>query len=253
MSFWGIIALGFVQGICEFLPISSSGHLVLFSSLFGLKDSLFVGVVLHVATLLAVIVVYRKDLWRMIKNPLSNDVVNLAIATIFTCLFALIIMPLLKDSFDGIVLPITFLLSAIILFLAEKMCKNKKSQRLSLKHSVAIGLAQGIALFPGLSRSGTTISTGILSGADKKECAKFSFLLSIPTILGSLLLEIIDFSKSGGQVNVDILGLLVASLVAFVVSLISIKFMIKLTEKTNFKWFALYLSIIAVVSLIIFW
>ena len=253
MSFWGMIALGVVQGFCEYLPISSSGHLVLFSSLFGLEDSLFVGVILHVATLLAVVVIYRKDLWRMIKNPLSNEVIHLAVATIFTCILALIFMPILKESFEGLVLPITFLLSSIVLFVTEKTAKRKQRCNISSKHAVIIGLAQGLALLPGLSRSGTTISAGILSGVDKKDCAKFSFLLSIPTILGSLLLEIIDLSKCGGQIQVDILGLIVASAIAFIISLVSIKFMIKLTEKTNFKWFALYSSIMAIVSLIVVW
>ena len=123
---------------------------------------------------------------------------------------------------------------------------------MSIKKAVLIGLAQGVALFPGISRSGTTICAGQLAGVDKKESAKFSFLLSIPTILASLLLEIVDISTQGvGQVNWLALG--IASLLAFVIGLASIKFMLKLTERASFKWFSFYLVGLSVVSAIIFW
>lgn len=254
MSFVVLILLGLVQGLCEFLPVSSSGHLVFLSSLFGIEDSLLVSIILHVATLLAVVIAFRKDLWKMIKNPLSNEVVFLAVSTIVTCFMAIFLMPLLKNTFEGVILPITFALSGVILFLSEKISKNKtENEKFSLKHALVIGFAQGCALMPGLSRSGTTIAAGLLAGADKKECAKFSFLLSIPTILGSLLLELIDCSRGGVGANINILGLVVACLVAFLVGFATIKFMIKLTEKTNFKWFSLYLSILAVVAAILFW
>ncbi|MBQ8909201.1 MAG: undecaprenyl-diphosphate phosphatase [Clostridia bacterium] len=253
MAFGVLVVLGLVQGLCEFLPVSSSGHLVLLSSLFGISDSLLVSVILHVATLLAVLIAFRKDLWRMIKNPLSNEVIRLAISTICTCLIAMLLMPALKNSFAGSVLPVTFALSGVILFVTEKMAKGKTGKPISYKQSIVIGIAQGIALLPGVSRSGTTIAAGIISGGDKKECAKFSFLLSIPTILGSLLLEIIDLCKEGANVQMNVGGLVCGCVIAFAVALASIKFMINLTEKTNFKWFALYLGIMAVVSLFIFW
>ena len=253
MTFWVLILLGIVQGLCEFLPVSSSGHLVLFSSLFGMADSLLVSVILHVATLFAVLIVFRKDLWRMIKNPLSTEVIFLAISTICTCILAIVLMPLLKNSFDGFVLPYTFALSALILFATEKASKNNVGKPIAYKQSILIGLAQGVALLPGLSRSGATISAGILAGGDKKECARFSFLLSIPTILGSLLLEIVDISKVGLTVEINIAGLILGCILAFFVALASIKFMLVLTEKTNFKWFALYLSLMAILSLVIFW
>ena len=253
MSFWGLIVLGIVQGICEFLPISSSGHLVLLSKIFGVEDSLFVSILLHFATLFAVVVVFRKQLWSMIKHPLSNEVLMLAVATIFTCLVAIILMPFLKTSFEGKLLPFTFALSAFILFLSEKFTKNKKGKSLNFKHAVGIGLAQGLALLPGLSRSGTTIATGVGLGGAKSECAQFSFLLSIPTILGSLLLELFEFSLSGGVFSGSVPGLIISCLIAFWVGLVCIKFMLKLTEKTNFKWFAFYLWIISAVSMFIFW
>ena len=241
MAFWVLIVLGVIQGLCEFLPISSSGHLVLVSSIFGQEDSLFISIIFHIATLLAVLIVFRKDLWRMIKRPLSNETILLASATIITCLEAIILMPILKHAFAGVLLPITFFLSGIILLLAEKVGKNRVGEEIKFKHALLIGCAQGVALLPGLSRSGTTISAGIIAGGKKNECAKFSFLLSVPTILGSLLLEIVDFAKEGATLDVDVGGLVIGCIVAFVIALISIKFMIKLTEKINFKWFSIYL------------
>lgn len=251
MGFWALVVLGIVQGVCEFLPISSSGHLVLFSKLFGVNESLLVSIILHVATLLAVVLTFRRELWEMIKHPLSQEVVSLAIATICTCGVAIVLMPFLKGSFEGEVLPITFALSGLILFLTEMFTKNKSGRKISYKNALIIGLSQGAALLPGLSRSGTTIAAGIISGADKKECAKFSFLLSIPTILGSLALEIYEISRGGVAADVNILGMSAGCLIAFVIGLVSIKTMLKLTEKTNFKWFALYLAIMAIVSFVI--
>ena len=253
MSFWVMILLGVVQGLCEFLPVSSSGHLVLLSSLFGVQDSLLVSIILHVATLIAVLVSFRKDVFRMIKNPFSTEVIHLAIATISTCLIAIVLMPMLEGSFDGKILPITFALSGVFLFLSEKNAKRQTGSSISKKQALIIGVAQGMALFPGLSRSGTTISAGLLAGSDKKECAKFSFLLSIPTILGSLLLEIMDLSKHQMPINVNVAGIIFGGVIAFLIAFSTIKFMINLTEKTNFKWFGIYLFIMAIVSLVIFW
>lgn len=250
MGFWALVVLGVVQGLCEFLPVSSSGHLVLLSHLFGIEESLLVSIVLHVATLFAVVVAFRRELWCMIKNPLSPQVIQLALSTICTCLIAIVMMPFLKDSFDGVILPFTFALSGVVLFVVEQFAKHKKGGPLTFKSALIIGAAQGFALLPGLSRSGTTIAAGLACGGDKKECAKFSFLLSIPTILGSLLLELFDLS-SIKNISINIGGLVVACVVAFVIGLASIKYMMKLTEKTNFKWFALYLAIMAIVSQLI--
>ena len=251
MGFWVLALLGFVQGICEFLPISSSGHLVLLSKLFGIEDSLFVSIILHIATLFAVLIVFRKDLWRMIRNPLSKEVVTLALSTICTCMVAIVVMPYLKQSFGGELLPLTFALSGVILFLVEMCFKGQKGARIGIKNAFIIGLAQGAALLPGLSRSGTTIAAGIASGADKKECAKFSFLLSIPTILGSLVLECYDFFSGGCQISINVAGLVVGVIVAFLVGLVSIKCMLKITEKASFKYFALYLAAMSILSWIV--
>lgn len=243
--------LGFVQGLCEFLPVSSSGHLVLLSSLFGVEDSLFVSIILHVATLLAVVIVFRKDVWQMIRHPFSEQAINLYIATIPTCIIVLILMPLVDISFGGSFLAISFLLSAILLIFSSRQAKKTPGQTFTKKHAIIMGIAQGFAVFPGLSRSGTTICAGLLCGGDKKVCAKFSFLMSLPIIVLSLLMEIYNIAVAGQTVTVNTVGLLLAFIIAFVVGVLSIKVMIKLTEKANFKWFAIYLILLSIISLIV--
>ena len=246
-----LIFLGLIQGLCEFLPVSSSGHLVLFSSLFGIADSLLVSIILHVATLFAVVVVYFEDVKDWVLHPFSNKAMLIYIATIPTCLIVLVLMPLVNASFNGKYLFICFLISAILLFVVDLYAKGKHSKKFGVKNAIIMGIAQGIAVFPGISRSGTTISAGLISGADKKECAKFSFLMSIPIIVMSMLLEVYEIIKGRQVVNVNFVGLILGFLVAFFVGILSIKAMIKITKKLQFKWFSIYLVIISIVCLIL--
>ena len=246
-----LIILGAVQGLCEFLPVSSSGHLVLFSVLFGIEDSLLISIVLHVATLLAVVVVYFKDIKNWIMHPFSDQAMMIYVATIPTCLIVLLLMPIVNASFSGKYLFVCFLISAILLFVVDLVTKKKEGKSFGIKHAVIMGVAQGLAVFPGISRSGTTISAGLLSGGDKKACAKFSFLMSVPIILMSMFLEIIKIVQGGENVSVNPAGLVLGFLIAFVVGILSIKAMIKITEKLKLKWFSIYLVFIAIMCIII--
>lgn len=249
---FALIVLGIVQGLCEFLPVSSSGHLVLLSKLFRIEDSLFVSIILHVATLFAVVVVMRKEIFYLLRHPFSNQTISIALATIFTCIVAFVLMPFITSAFEGAILPFFFLLSAVILYFVGKL-KDNKGGKINYKRAIIIGLAQGFAIFPGLSRSGTTISAGLISGADREESAKFSFLVSLPIIIGSLFMEIYKVCSSGEIININITGMIFSFVIAFLIGIISIKFMIKLTSKLQFKWFSIYLVIIAVLSAVILW
>ena len=251
MSIVALLVLGLVQGLCEFLPISSSGHLVLLSKLFGIEDSLFVSIILHVATLLAVLIVMRKEIFYCIRHPFSKESMTIVVSTIFTCLVAVVLMPFITASFEGTIIPISFLLSAVLLMLSQKL--SGKGEEINFKRASIIGFAQGLAIFPGLSRSGTTISAGLISGAKREESAKFSFLISLPIIIGSLLLEIIKVVLLKESISVNWTGLSLAFILAFAVGIITIKFMLKLTKSLNFKYFALYLVIIAIISAILLW
>lgn len=257
-SFWALIVLGVVQGLTEFLPVSSSGHLVLLSRLFGIEDSLFVSIILHVATLLSVVVALRKEVWQVLKSPFGDLGKKLIVATIPTCLIVLCLYPLITESFEGAVLPICFIITAILLFVTSAFQKKQvhfysenMQNGITYKQALFMGIGQGFAAFPGISRSGTTICTGVLSGGKREEVAKFSFLMSIPIIILSMVLEIFQLATSGVMPDVNVAGIILAFLLAFLIGLLSVKAMIKLTQKLNFKWFSLYLVALAILTLFI--
>lgn len=250
-NFLALFLLGLIQGLTEFLPVSSSGHLVLFSKILGIEESLFLSILLHVATLFSIVVVFHKDIFNMFRHPFSKETMQVVFATIPTCLVVLILMPIIKKSFSGGLLPICFLISAVLLFVAEILSKRKQISKLDYKSAIIMGIAQGLAVFPGISRSGATISAGLLAGRNKQEVAKFSFLMSIPIIFLSLLMEIYEICVGGLVVSVDILPTICAFFTAFVVGIFAIKVMIKLTVKSNLKWFSFYLVAMSVVSIFV--
>ncbi len=245
-----LLILGLVQGLTEFLPVSSSGHLVLLSRYFGINDSLFVSIILHLATLLSVVVALRKEIFALVRHPFSQDAMKIYIATIPTCIIVLVLLPFINASFEGSLLPICFLITAGLLFYSSRKSQKKCSRELSNKQALIMGIAQGFATFPGISRSGATISAGLISGADKSKAAKFSFLMSVPIIILSLVMEIGKICICHETISVNMVGLVLAFLVAFVSGLLSIKLMLKITEKANFKWFSLYLIVISILSFI---
>lgn len=246
-----LVVLGIVQGLTEFLPVSSSGHLVLLSRWFGISDSLFVSIILHLATLLSVVLVLRKEVFQFIRHPFSDGSIKLYLATIPTCIIVLILMPFINDAFAGARLWICFIISAVLLIFADYKSKRKTASKgLSTKQAIIMGIAQGFAVFPGVSRSGSTISAGLLAGANKEKTAKFSFMMSIPIILLSLVMEIYKIIHLGQAVQVNAVGLILAFIFAFIVGVLSIKIMLKLTTKANFRWFAIYLVLISILSII---
>lgn len=252
MEIFALIVLGIVQGATEFLPVSSSGHLVMLGKFFNVPNSLFISIILHVATLLSIVVVLRKDVFSLVRHPFSDTTMKLAVATIPTCILALILMPLVNQAFSGAFLGLCFIITAILLYFSEQFSKRKiTSDNISYKQALIMGIAQGLAIFPGVSRSGATISAGNLSGASREKTAKFSFMMSIPVILLSLALEVYKIVAQGEIISVNILGLILAFLAAFIVGVISIKVMIKITEKAGLKWFAVYLLIMAILNFFI--
>ena len=241
--------MGLVQGLTEFLPVSSSGHLVLLANIFNVEESLFISILLHVATLLSICVVFYKDIYALLRHPFSKNTLMLVVATIPTCLIALVLMPFIKSSFGGSFLPVSFLITAVLLVVTELFAKNKKE--CSYKTAIIMGIAQGFAVFPGISRSGSTICAGILSGGDKKECAKFSFLMSIPIILLSLIMEIYEGISGGINISYPISAIIISFIVAFLSGIFAIKFMMKLTEKGKLWWFSCYLLLLSLVTFFI--
>ena len=263
MGFWILILLGVMQGLTEFLPVSSSGHLVLLYNIFGVEDNtMIVSILLHLATLLAVVLYYRKDIWILIRHPLCHTNRKLIVTTIFTAVVYLAISPIVDIAFGGSTLPIFFILTAIILFVSDFIAKRNQEKNinqftiptdkaeyekymtnlpLSYKQAIIIGVSQGIAVIPGISRSGTTIATSRIIGCDSIS-AKYSFIISIPVIVGSLLLEIL---KGGSLAGVNIAGMVVGFLVCFIVGLLCIKIMVEFVKKSRLQYFSYYLLAIA--------
>ena len=252
MEIFYLVILGIVQGLTEFLPISSSGHLVLLSEWFGISDSLFVSILLHLATFFSIVVVLRKEVFYLIRHPFSKETIRLAIATIPTCILALILMPLIDQSFEGAFLPFCFLISAVLLMATDLASKRKENfpvqSQLTNKNAIIMGIGQGLAIFPGISRSGTTICAGILSGVPKEECAKFSFLMSLPIILLSMAMEIYKIVAKDYIISVNVIGVILSFVIAFLVGIFAIKVMLRLTQKASFRYFAFYLIVISVLA-----
>ena len=252
-----LIILGVIQGLTEFLPVSSSGHLLLFYEIFGVKgDTLILSILFHIATLLTVVIYYRKEIIKLIKNPFCPTNRKIAVTTIFTIIVYLIFRPIIDQTFNGDYLFVFFILTAIILYVSDYVAeKNIIAKRLinlpvtyditnlpiSYKQAIIIGLSQGVACIPGISRSGTTIATARIMGIDNSSTT-FSFLISIPIIIGSLILNIIE----GGSVSVDsYTGVIIGFVSAFVVGLLAITLMIKLVKKCKLIYFSYYLLMLA--------
>ena len=246
MTIWIAIFLGIIQGLTEFLPVSSSGHLVLFQKIFGINvDCLMFDIVVHLGTLVAVLVVYRKSVWDIIRHPFSEKAQKLVFATIPTVVIALLFKEAFKSSFDGNFLFLGFFVTAIIMFIASYSCKNNYQYKsLARGGAVIMGVFQGLAIFPGVSRSGSTITSALVQGVRRSESAEFSFLMSIPAILGSLVFELFDVGSAGISLPFSVLfaGFVFSALSGY----FAIKFMIGVIKKAKFVWFGVYMLFLSV-------
>lgn len=246
MSVFIALILGIVQGLTEFLPVSSSGHLVLLQKIFGIENNVILfDIILHLGTLLAVIIVYRKSLLELIKNPFGKKMKMVILGTIPTLVIALLFKDFFENAFSGGLLFIGFLSTAILLLLADYSQKKYTTfKKMDYKYILTMGFFQGLAILPGLSRSGTTVTSSLVLGVNKDEALEYSFLLSIPIILASLVYELI-FSPIT-LVSSDILPMIVGFLASSVFGILSIKFTIKLVKSNSYKYFSIYLIVLGI-------
>lgn len=253
MNWWQALILGLVQGASEFLPVSSSGHLLLLEKLGVGQESLFFNIMVHVGTLLAVLIAMRKSWIPILRHPIQKTTGNLFIACIPTVLLAVIFKYLAPSLLNGQLLGFGFVLTACLLTAAE-MFKPTKTALLDTKRSVLTGVLQGIAVLPGVSRSGATISALTLQGVEKTEAANFSFLLSIPIIIGSALLESIDLARGSASLDVPVLPLVIGTAAAFLSGLIAINVFLKIIKKHSMIGFAIYTLLLGItVTLLPIW
>lgn len=255
MSLWILLILCVVQGLTEFLPVSSSGHLLFFEQVFGVTENLmFLNLFLHLATLLAVVIVYRKTILNLIKKPFQAYTYKLILATLFSVILAFVYEFSGVDNVITKIYPFAFLLTSILLFMChlfQKKAVTFNTNEISVKNSIIVGIVQGFAVVPGLSRSGSTISSLILTGNDEKSSAEFSFLLSIPIIVGGFVLELIQLNKSGLSFeSVSIGSYFLAFLLTFIVALIALKITLKILKNHKFIIFSIYTFVMFIVTFV---
>lgn len=251
--------LGLVQGLGEFLPISSSGHLLLARMLLGLDVTQMSGyhildILLHVGTLVPILIVFWKDWWAILRNPFrSKTLLLLFIASMPTLLFKVVFDDFITSCEAGWFLGVSFLLTGFFLLFAETFSAKMRNaaDKPGYKHAIVMGCMQGIALLPGVSRSGSTLAGGLLSGLNRKSAAKFSFMMSAPAIVGALLIDGKTAIEEGWFQELALVPTLVGMVVAGVSGYLAIRFMLSLISRVSLNWFALYVSVLGVAFLLL--
>jgi undecaprenyl-diphosphatase len=259
MEITDAIILGIVQGLTEFLPVSSSGHLELGKAILGdnsvPKESLLFTVVLHFATALSTLVVFRNDVLEILKGALkfkwNSDlkfISKIAISMIPAAVVGIFFEKELEELFGSNILLVgcMLLVTAVLLFLADKAKDTKKA--VSFSNAFVIGLAQAVAILPGISRSGATISTSVLLGNDKTKAARFSFLMVVPLIFGKIGKDI--FSGDLTYESSNFTALSIGFIAAFVSGLFACTWMIALVRKSKLTVFAIYCAIVGIIAII---
>lgn len=287
MNLLQAIIMGIIQGATEFLPVSSSGHLAIFRNIFHMNTDtgILFDILLHLGTLVAIIIIYRRDIGelliegftilglvfvnigRFINNlyktkkkkkyvkiattPYRRFVILVLFSTFVTMCIALPFEHFIGNAGNTLLIPgICLVVTSAVLYIADNLkVGNKNASTATYKDSVMVGLAQGAATLPGLSRSGSTIAAGLACGFTKEFAVKYSFIMSIPAILGACILELPDLADaklSGGEIFNYIVGMIVAGVVGFV----CIKFMLRVVKTNKFKGFSIYCLCAGLISIV---
>ncbi|MCB9360791.1 MAG: undecaprenyl-diphosphate phosphatase [Flavobacteriales bacterium] len=259
MSIFEAIILGIIQGLTEFLPVSSSGHLELAKVILGdnslPEESMLMTVVLHGATALSTIIVFRKDIVEIVKglfqfknNEEFKFSLNIVLSMIPAAFVGVVFNDEIEAFFGGKILLVgsMLILTAILLIFADKAKNTNK--KVGILQAIIIGVSQAIAILPGISRSGATISASVLLGIDRERAARFSFLMVVPLILGKMAKDILDGAFdtiSGSMLNYG-----VGFIAAFITGILACTWMIKLVKKSKLKYFAFYCFIVGAIAIV---
>ncbi|MCL1854231.1 MAG: undecaprenyl-diphosphate phosphatase [Clostridia bacterium] len=273
MNIINAVVLGLIQGLAEFLPISSSGHLNLMQALPGVnvvneEQQLLFNILLHVGTLLPLLVVFWKDWWRMLRHPIRNNTLLLLIIASLPALAAVLIPPvkafLDKYQTGTTLLSVCFLFTGFLLLLTQWIAKRREhrqpkphSTSPGLWNAIVMGCMQAVGILPGVSRSGSTIFGGVASGLNRETAAKFGFMMSAPAILAAFLKESYQaVSGSGGftpflaAIRAELIPIAVGVAVAAVSGYLAIRFMLKTIAKASLVWFALYVILLGIAVIV---
>lgn len=265
MEWFQAVVLGLIQGLTEFLPVSSSGHLTIFKAIFGIDaDNLSFEVAVHAATVLSTIVAFRKEIWNIIGgvfkfryNPQTEYFLKICVSMIPVFIVGVFFKDFVEDIFGSglIIVGSMLILTAVLLTLGETL-SNRQARRSAAEgrepgrevgwwDALIIGIAQAFAVMPGLSRSGTTISTGLMLGVRKSSMAQFSFLMVLIPILGEAFLQLIGGDFAASTSGISALSLTLGSLTAFISGYIACRWMIRIVQRARLRWFALYCLVAA--------
>ena len=260
MSAIEAIILGIIQGLTEFLPVSSSGHLELAKAILGdqslPEESLLFTVVLHFATALSTIVIFRKEIAEIFTGLLQfkwNEQAEFSVKIILSMIPAAVIGVLFNDQIEALfsrqilLVGAMLILTGLLLFLADRAKNTNK--KVTYSSALLIGISQAIAILPGISRSGATISTSVLLGIDRERAARFSFLMVVPLILGKMAKDLLEGGIAKSQM--EILPLVLGALAAFISGLIACQWMISLVKKSQLKYFSFYCLIVGTIAILI--
>jgi len=253
------LILGIIQGLTEFLPVSSSGHLEIVKALFGnnaiAEESMFMTVMLHGATALSTIVVFRKEIWEILSGLFQfkwNDQAIFSVKIIMSMIPAAFVGVVFADEIESlfnnqiVFVGFMLLLTAGLLYLADKAKTTDKG--VSFTGALIIGVSQAIAILPGISRSGATISTSVLLGVDRTKATRFSFLMVVPLILGKMAKDLLssEFTVMGEST----LPVIVGFIAAFITGLLACTWMIKLVRQSKLTYFSVYCAIVGVMAIV---
>ena len=288
MPIWKAVILGIIQGAAEFLPVSSSGHLVIVKEILGVdlgNGGIFFDVMLHIGTLLAIFVAFWKDIKhlivegvhilldifynigvlvqkaarrecayrRVVRSSYRKLVVLIIVSTIPTGIIGILLSDIISLANGMILVPgVCLLITAMFLMIADFSDDGeKRPKEVAYKDATVVGLAQGLATMPGVSRSGTTITACLLCGFEKKFAVKYSFIMSIPAVMGAALLEVKDFGELKFSQQ-DIISCIIATVVAAIVGYLSICFMMSLVRGKKYRYFAIYCALMGIVAITYF-
>ena len=267
MNWIQALILGLVQGLTEFLPVSSSGHLAIGREILGVEASgdLVFEVVVHTATVLATIFVFRKEIWKLLcglfrfrYNDETDYILKIGVSMIPVFIVGVFFKDFVEEMFSSLtVVGVALLVTALFLFFSDMVSRGKSlaaqepdkyRNGISYCQAFVVGLGQALAVIPGLSRSGTTISTGLLSGVKREAVAQFSFLMVLVPILGEAFLDIVGGDMASSSIGAG--ALLAGFAAAFISGLFACKVMIALVKRAKLKWFALYCAVVGLIVLI---
>ena len=254
MTWLEALVLGVIQGLTEFLPVSSSGHLQIFSALFGVQgeENLTFAVAVHAATVCSTIVVLRKEIWDLLQGLFRfawNEETMYIAKIVLSMIPVAIVGVFFKDQVEALfgsgllVVGVSLLLTACLLAFAY-YARPRMKTTISFRDAFVIGIAQACAVLPGLSRSGSTIATGILLGNNKEKVAKFSFLMVLVPILGEAFLDMLKGDFIQGESGISMLSLTVGFVAAFISGFLACSWMLNLVKKGKLIWFAIYCLVV---------